>query len=269
MRASGRTDGPAWAEARMELAEKVAIQLCISLAEETGARMHVVHMSTGVGALLIEEAKTRGQRVTSETCPHYLVLTAAKAMTGRGAFAKIAPPLRSERDNALLWAGLASGAVDFVATDHAPYEIATEKAAPGMDIWTSFPGIPGVETMVPVLVSEGYNKGRIGLSRLVEILSGSAARHYGLYPKKGALEIGSDADITIIDTDREWVVDEKTQKSLCGYTPLHGMKLRGKVARTILRGRTIYNEGDFPIGAGAGHFVPRQTISSLPGRIIY
>jgi dihydropyrimidinase/allantoinase len=269
MMQSGRLDGPAWAEARMELAEKVAIELCISLSEYSGARMHVVHMSTGIGAILIGEAKKRGLRVTSETCPHYLTLTAAQAMTERGAFAKIAPPLRTAEDNRLLWAGLASGAVDFVATDHAPYQPSTEKNAPGMNIWTSFPGIPGVETMVPVLVSEGYNKGRLSLSRLVEVLSTAAARHYGLYPKKGALEPGSDADITIIDTERHWTVDEATQQSLCGYTPLHGLRLKGKVSRTILRGRTVYDEGQFPLGAGAGRFVPRQSIMELPRTITF
>lgn len=269
MRASGRMDGPAWAEARMELAEKVAIELCVSLAELTGARMHVVHMSTGIGALIIEDAKRRGLRVTAETCPHYLTLNAVDAMTEWGSFAKIAPPLRTPRDNQLLWAGLASGAVDFVATDHAPYEIATEKRAPGMDIWTSFPGIPGVETMVPVLVSEGYNKGRLSLSRLVEVLSSSAAKHYGLYPKKGAIEIGSDADFTIIDTEREWTVDAATQQSKCGYTPLHGMKLRGKVTGTVVRGNLVYDDGAFPKGPGYGRFVKRQTISELARKIAF
>ncbi len=269
MARTGRLDGPAWAEARMELAEKVAIELCISLAEYCGARMHIVHMSTGIGAILIGEAKKRGLRVSSETCPHYLTLTAIKAMTERGAFAKIAPPLRNEGDNQVLWEGLASGAVDFVATDHAPYQPSTEKSADGMNIWTSFPGIPGVETMVPILVSEGYNKGRLSLSRLVEVLSSSAAKHYGLYPKKGAIELGSDADITIIDTKRAWTVDEKKLQSLCGYTPQHGMTLKGKVVRTIVRGMTVYDEGIFPAGPGFGHFVPRQTISELTRNITF
>jgi dihydroorotase (multifunctional complex type) len=269
MRESGRLDGPAWAEARMELAEKVAIELCVSLAEHTGARMHVVHMSTGIGALIIEEGKKRGLRVTAETCPHYLTLTAEKAMTDWGSFAKIAPPLRGKRDNELLWAGLANGAVDFVATDHAPYEIATEKAAKGMDIWTSLPGIPGVETMVPVMVSEGYNKGRLSLSRLVEVLSTAAAKHYGFYPRKGSLEIGSDADFTIIDTDREWVVDKDLLQSKCGYTPFHGMRLRGRVSKTVVRGALVYDEGKFPAGPGVGHFVKRQAISELSRSISF
>ncbi len=197
----GRLDGPAWAEARLELAEKVAIELGISLAEFTGARLHIVHMSTGIGAVLVKNAKMRGLDVTSETCPHYLTINYQDAMSKYESFAKIAPPLRTVKDNEMLWEGVTDGSVDFIATDHAPYEISTEKCAEGMTIWNSFPGIPGVETMVPVIVSEGYNKGKISLSRMVEILCKNPAIHYGLYPKKGFMEIGSDADFTIIDLD--------------------------------------------------------------------
>lgn len=259
----GRMDGPAWAEARCEMAEKAAIQLCVDIAEDTGARMHVVHMSTGIGAELIEEAKLRGSTVTSETCPHYLTLNAKDAMTERGAFAKIAPPLRTKKDNDVLWEKLESGVVDFIATDHAPYEIATEKAAEDMNIWTSFPGIPGTETMVPVIVSEGYNKGRLSLHRLVEVLSTNAAIHYGLYPKKGALFVGSDADFTVLDLEKEWVIDEANIQCKAKYTPLHGMKLKGAVDRTIVRGTVVYENGKIVGKAGYGEYVRRQTISSL------
>lgn len=239
-----RMDGPAWAEARMELAEKVAIELGISFAEDTGARLHIVHMSTGIGAKLVGEAKKRGLNVTSESCPHYLTLNYQDAMTKFGALAKIAPPLRTKRDNEEQWEGIKNGSIDFIATDHAPYEIESEKARKGMNIWTAFPGIPGVETMVPVIVSEGYNKGRISLSKLVEILSTNAAKHYGLYPKKGAMHIGSDADFTIIDLNKKWTIDPKQQASMCGYTPLEGMELQGKVAKTIVRGHLVYKDVD-------------------------
>ena len=238
----GRMDGPAWAEARMELAEKVAIELGISFSEATGARLHIVHMSTGIGAKLVGEAKKRGLDVTSETCPHYLTLNYEESMTKYGPLAKIAPPLRTKKDNELLWEGLNNGSVDFIGTDHAPYEIESEKLKRGMNIWTAFPGIPGVETMVPILVSEGYNKGRISLSKLVEILSTNAAKHYGLYPKKGAMFIGSDADFTIIDLNKRWTVDPKTQASMCGYTPFERMELKGKVVKTIVRGHLVYED---------------------------
>jgi allantoinase len=270
LKAAGRLDGPAWAEARMILAEKAAIQLCISFSEETGARFHVVHMSTGIGAQLIREGKIRGLNVTSETCPHYLTLNAQEAMTKYGAFAKIAPPLRRREDNEILWKGLADGSVDFMATDHAPYSIEEEKDKAGMTIWTAFPGIPGTETMVPVTVSEGYNKGRLTLARLVEVLSTSAAVQYGLYPKKGALLVGADADFTVLDLNREWTVDQKKIQCLNKYTPLDGMRLKGKVVRTIVRGEDVFTEEKGVVAKpGFGKHVKRQTISSLPRTITF
>jgi allantoinase len=254
----GRTDGPAWAEARLAMAEKVAIEMCINFAEHTGARAHIVHMSTGAGALAIEAAKRRGLPVTAETCPHYLLLNARESMAEWGSFAKIAPPLRTPEDNAVLWEKLACGAVDFIATDHAPYAIDTEKAAPGMGIWDSFPGIPGVETMVPLLVSEGYNKGRLSLSRLVEVLSGRAARQYGLFPRKGSLSVGADADLTVIDPGCEWIIDKDAMVGKSHYSPFHGFRLKGKVIQTIVRGRVVYADGQLLSKPGYGQFIKRQ-----------
>ncbi|SET52655.1 allantoinase [Natronincola peptidivorans] len=266
----GRMDGPAWAEARLELAEKAAIQLGISFAEETGARLHIVHMSTGIGAKLVGEAKKKGLDVTSETCPHYLMLNYQDAMTEHQQYAKIAPPLRTKKDNVELWEGLQNGSVDFMGTDHAPYEIATEKEAEGVNIWTAFPGIPGVETLVPIIVSEGYNKGRLTLSKMVEVLSTNAAKQYGLYPKKGAMHIGSDADFTIIDLEKEWTIDQKKTYSMAKYNPLHGIKLKGKPVKTVVRGTLVYDDEIGIVGKeGFGQFVRRQNIQKLDRVIKY
>lgn len=266
----GRMDGPAWAEARMALAEKVAIELGISFAEEAGARLHIVHMSTGIGAKLVGEAKKKGLNVTAETCPHYLTLNYKDSMSEYKQFAKIAPPLRTKEDNEEQWKALKDGRIDFVATDHAPYEIPTEKEAEGMNIWNSFPGIPGVETMVPVIVSEGYNKERLSLSRLVEVLSTNPAKHYGLYPKKGAMFIGSDADFTIIDLNKEWTIDKDKMYTMAKYTPFHGYKLKGKPVKTIVRGKLVYDDELGVIGdKGYGEFIRRQSIQKLDKVIKY
>ncbi|WP_096435157.1 dihydroorotase [Alteribacter populi] len=267
----GRLDSPAWAEARNSLAEKVAIQLIISFAEATGARVHVVHMSTKEGVELVREAKKRGVQVTSETCPHYLMLNAEEAMTKFGTFAKIAPPLREKEDNVIHWEALEDGTIDFVGTDHAPYEIATEKKAPDSDVWNSFPGIPGVETMVPILVSEGLNKGRLSLSRFVEVTSRNAAIHYGIYPKKGAIEIGSDADFTIIDLEREYKIDQEKTYSMAKYNPLHDLELKGKPVQTIVRGKLVYDEDNGGIvgDAGYGEYVKRQSTQELDRTLKY
>ncbi len=275
---SGRTDGPAWSEARLELAEKAAIQLGIAFSEETECRFHVVHMSTGIGARLVGEAKRRGLAVTAEVCPHYLVLNAPEAMAIHGAMAKIAPPLRTGQDNVELWEGLANGSVDFVATDHAPYKVQAnrdldeqpvEKDAPGMTIWTAFPGIPGTETMVNILVSEGYNKGRLSLQRLVEVLSRNAAIHYGLFPKKGTIAIGADADLAIVDLKKAWKIDQAVSFMKNKYTPLHGLPLQGKVVKTVLRGQLVYDEkpsevqGRILVAPGYGQYVTRQSVQAL------
>lgn len=271
LKKEGRLDGPAWAEARMALAEKVAIELIISYAEATDARVHIVHMSTKEGVELVRDAKRRGVKVTAETCPHYLVLNAEESMSERGTFAKIAPPLREEIDNIVHWQALADGTIDFVGTDHAPYEIPTEKDAADSTIWNSFPGIPGVETMVQILISEGLNKGRLSLSRFVEVTSRNAAVHYGIYPKKGSMELGSDADFTVIDLEREYTIDEQKTESMAKYNPLHGMKLKGKPVQTIVRGKLVYDEDNGGIigDAGYGQYVKRQSIQRLDREIKY
>jgi allantoinase len=197
-----------------------------------------------------------------------LTLNAQESMTKYGSFAKIAPPLRGKEDNEAHWKGLADGTIDFVGTDHAPYEIATEKAAEDSNIWNSFPGIPGVQTMVPILVSEGLNKGRISLSRFVEVTSRNAAIHYGIYPKKGSLEIGSDADFTIIDLEKEHTIDQEDTYSMAKYNPLHGMKLKGMPVMTMIRGEMIYEDGKGIVGKpGYGQFTRRQSIQQLDRKL--
>ncbi len=264
LRAEGRLEPVAWAEARARIAERTAIQLVIEFSRLTGARAHIVHMSTRDGVELVRQAKAQGVNITAETCPHYLYLTAQDAMTRFGAFAKIAPPLRSQEDIDALWEGLADGSVDFMGTDHAPYVIATEKQAPGMDIWTSLPGIPAVETLVPFMVSEGLNKGRLSLSRFVQVLSRASAVHYGLYPKKGSLEVGADADVTIVDPQASWVVDPARMHTKSKYTPFEGVTLTGQVVKTIVRGQVVYERGrDVVAPRGSGQFVPRQRTQAL------
>lgn len=270
LKKEGRLDGPAWAEARKALAEKVAIELIVSYAEETGVRAHIVHMSTKEGAEVIRNAKKRGVKITAETCPHYLMLNAQESMTKYGTFAKIAPPLRGKEDNEVHWAALADGTIDFVGTDHAPYEIPTEKAAEDSTIWNSFPGIPGVDTNIPILISEGLNKGRLSLSRFVEVTSRNAAIHFGLYPKKGAMEIGSDADFTIIDLEKEGVIDQEKTYSMAKYNPLHGIKLKGMPVMTLVRGLVVYEDGKGVVGQpGYGEFTKRQAIQQLDRKLKY
>ncbi|MFD1360432.1 allantoinase AllB [Lentibacillus salinarum] len=267
----GRLDYPAWGDARNVIAEKTAIEMIITFAEATGARVHIVHLTSKDGVQLVRDAKKRGVKITAETCPHYLVLTGDEALEARGTFAKVAPPLREKEDNIVHWQGLADGTIDFVGTDHAPYEIETEKDAPDSDVWNSFPGFPGVEQMVPILVSEGLNKGRLSLSRFVEVTSRNAAIHKGIYPKKGSMELGSDADFTVIDLEREYTIDEKKTETMAKYSPFHGMKLKGKPIQTIVRGNVVFDEDNGGIvgEVGYGEFIKRQSIQRLDREIKY
>ena len=133
-----------------------------------------------------------------------------------------------------------------------------------MDIWTSLPGIPGVETLVPFMVSEGLNQGRLSLDQLVRVTSRHSAIHYGLYPKKGSAEVGADADFMVIDEAEEWSVDPQRLHSKAQYTPFQGLRLKGKVKQTILRGQVIYDDaGDVQVPPGTGQYVPRQSVQRL------
>jgi allantoinase len=251
----GRLDAVAWAEARGAIAEEVAIATSIRLAQEVGAHLHIVHLSSAAGARLVAEARGKGVSVTAETCPQYLLLNAAEHMPRFGSLAKISPPLRTPADNAELWKYLAEGVLDFVGTDHAP--LAQHEKFGDADIWTAYPGFPGVETLVPLMVSEGLNKGRLSLSRFVEVLSSNAAKLYGVFPRKGHIALGADADFTVIDRDEEWTFSAANSLSMAKYSPFDGWKMRGRPVMTIIRGHVVYDhaKGGLLGMPGFGQFV--------------
>lgn len=239
MRNAGRTDPAAWAEARLHLAEEQAIAYSIQAAEKAGCRLHIVHMSTAQGVRLVAAAKQRNLPITAETCPQYLLLTAEEALSTFASIAKCAPPLRTTADQASLWEGLRDGTVDFVATDHAPFDWDTEKCAG--DIWTAFSGFPGLETLLPALLTAGYHEGRLPLHRVQEILCEIPARQYGIFPKKGHLGIGADADFVVIDLNRPWIYSAKDNLSLAKYSPFDGRTFVGKPLQTWVRGKLVYD----------------------------
>lgn len=210
-------------------AEEVMVARDILLAELTGCRLHIAHVSTSGSVRLIREAKARGVRVTAETCPHYFTLT-EDAVRGYNTMAKMNPPLRTAEDVAAVKQGLKDGSIDAIATDHAPHAL-DEKAAE----FDSAPfGIVGLETALGLslgLVQEGV----LNHSDLIERLSLAPARILGL--KKGTLSVGADADITIIDPGMRWRVNASDFKSRSRNTPFEGWDLTGKAIMTIVRGR--------------------------------
>jgi len=253
-----RFDPLAWIEGRTYEAEPIAIFTCLKISEATHCPLHIVHLSTAEGARLIQEGKSAGIDVTAETCPQYLTLT-QDAIKKWGSIAKVAPPLRHQRDIDVLWNSLQDGTLDLMGTDHAPYEAETEKNQWQENIWLDCPGFPGTELMLPVMISEGLNKGKISLQRLVELVGENPAKRFGLYPRKGVLAPGADADYTVIDLDEEWTIDAKELQTKAKYSPLHGMKLKGKPVTTIVRGKIVYDSGQgFLVKPGYGQWIKRE-----------
>jgi dihydroorotase len=219
--------------ARPVESEISAVKKVLKLAKETGVRLHICHLSTKGGLELVYEAKREGVDVTCEATPHHLFLT-EKDMDRLGAYGKMNPPLRTQSDRMALWGGIISGAVDMVATDHAPHT-RNEKEK---DFWEAPSGVPGVETSLPLLLTQ-LAKGNIDLNVLVRIASTAPAKRLGLYPRKGIISTGSEADIVIVDPKYEWKLSDEYLLTKCNWSPFEGMSLKGMPIHTILRGEPV------------------------------
>ncbi len=217
---------------RPEIAELLAIESAVRIAREVVATLHIVHVTTAKGVVLI-----RGENLTCETAPHYLAFD-LDDFERIGSPLKVNPPIKSKPNKERLWELLADGEIDFVASDHAPSTI--QKKSTG-SIWTDYSGIPGSGTLLPFLFSEGYMARRLSLSRLTEITSGSAAKRYGIDNRKGSIEIGKDADFAIFDPQKKWFVDGAKFPSKGKITPFEGMTFLGQFEKTIVRGEIVYD----------------------------
>ncbi|MCR4433288.1 MAG: allantoinase AllB [Caldiserica bacterium] len=226
---------------RPAVSEHLAIACAVFLSQDTGARVHIVHVSTGMGVEIVAEAKNRGILITCETCPHYLLLT-SEDFHRLGTVIKTTPPVRERWDQEKLWEGLKYGVVDFVSTDHASCEYPREKEVD--DFFEAYAGIPGCQTMLPLIWEEGYVKGRLSLSRTLEVTGGKAARLYGLYPRKGSLEIGADADLVILNPNDPYTIRAQDFASKGKYTPFEGRRISTRIKKVMLRGKIIYSEED-------------------------
>ena len=253
----------AHATTRPVAVEREATHRAVSLAEIADIPVVIVHVSNGAAAEEIRRARARGMDVTAETCPQYLVLTAddLDGMDWEGAKFVCSPPPRDTAEQEACWRGLIDGTFQLYSSDHCPFRYQSEdgKLNPmGRKHFKHIPnGIPGVETRLPILFSEGVNKGRIDLNRFVALTSTNHAKTYGLYPRKGTIAVGSDADIAIWDPDQERVVAHDDLHDQSDYTPYEGMTLKGWPISVVLRGQVVMKDGEL-VGDKLGYHLLRR-----------
>lgn len=244
---AGQTTARAYMASRPVIAELEAIARAILLAEETGCALHIVHVSTGRGVELVAAARARGVDVSCETCPHYLVLTEDDLET-LGAVAKCAPPLRFAQEQAALWEYLTDGTLPLVASDHSP---APASMKGGQDFFKIWGGISGCQSLLQLLLTEGYHQRGLALQSITCASAEFAARRFALMPDKGCLAVGADADLVLIDLDNEFVLQADHLFYRHQHSPFIGRSLKGQIVRTVLRGTTVFLNGDIisePIG---------------------
>ena len=251
--AAGKTGWRFHGRSRPALAEQEAVQRVLFLARAAGCPVHICHCSTAVSVELVAAARAAGQAATCETCPQYLLLDSTVYDGAEPWRYILQPPLRDPSEPEKLWALVTAGAVDTLVTDHCDYTVAQKTA---VDDFTRTPGgLPGLETLLPLTYSSGVAAGRLSLPRMVDLLAANPARLWGLWPRKGALLVGADADIVVYDPAPAGVVAAERLHHVAGYTPYAGMSLKGQVRTTIVRGHIVYHEGHFR--GGKGQFVRR------------
>jgi dihydropyrimidinase len=247
-----RTDCRHHALTRPTHAEAAATRKAIEMARRAAAPLYIVHLSCAEALDAVAEAKSRGEPVYAETCPHYLTLTDelyADPDEAEAIKRVISPPLRSQADVDALWVGLRDGVLDVVGSDHVPDRADTEKAVPAPPFPEISNGGPGIETMLAVMYSAGVASRRIGLERLVDVLATTPARLFGL-PSKGAIEVGRDADLVLIDPDAQGTITQADLSHTSDYTPYEGMPVVGAIRHVLVRGR--------PPGDAPGRFLERH-----------
>jgi len=260
--AAGRTSLRDYALSRPLVAEVVATQRAVAIAEATGAPVYVVHLSSERALAVCAEAQSRGLPVYVETRPLYLHLTSESLAQPDGAKYVGQPPLRERTDVDALWAGIRQGVVQTVCTDHAPWSLRA-KLDPALSITRLRPGVENLQTMLPMLYSEGVRQGRISLSRFVEVTATNAARLFGLYPRKGVIAVGSDADIVVFDPERTRTVEAGMLKSNADYSVYEGRTVTGWPEITIRRGGVVFRDDEVVGPPGSGQLVWRERTMPL------
>lgn len=253
VRAAGRTDALASADARPAVAETTAVAQVLAIAAETGARVHLLHLSTPEAVALVRGARAGGVDASFELTAHHLLLD-RDDLARVGGLAVCSPPLREPAVRERLWETVAEGAADMVVTDHCPYD-AAGKLDPAVSPLDLPQGIQSLQEYLSLLHDEAVVRRGLSVAEWSALTSARPARRLGLYPRKGAIAVGSDADLVLFDPAAEQVVDPARQLSVSGWSPYAGRTVRGAVVRTIARGETVFADGALTGAPGRGRFL--------------
>ena len=261
VRASGRHDPGAWLASRPALAEARAVGQACAAASESRARLHVVHLSAAEALGAIGVARAAGADVSVETCPHYLVFDDADVLA-QGPLLKCAPPIRDAANREALWDAVLRGRVDLITSDHSPCP-AADKATGRDDIFAAWGGVAGVQSLLPAVFTEAGRRGGGMDARKVAAfvawrLAAKPAERFGLGGRKGKIAVGRDADVVLFDPALEWTLEPSVVQTRSGLTPYAGRQFVGRVTRTLVRGTTVYADGEFSAPPGHGRFVAAE-----------
>lgn len=250
---AGKKDLAAWEERSPDYVEAYDVNRVAYLSKLLNCCIYPVHISSGMGLDECRRAKDNGVNIIVETCPHYLTIDMHAPYPAE--LAKVNTPVRDKKTHNALWAGLKNGDIDCIGSDHVPcYK---KNVYVKGNIWKSLAGFPSFGFILPIMLSEGVNKGRISFPRLVEVMCRNTAKTFGLYPKKGDLRVGSDADLVIVDLKKERKLTYKTLPSDCDVSIYEGRQVKGWPVLTMLRGEVIWQDGK-NIGPPRGEYVPRK-----------
>ena len=243
----------AWSESRSPESEVKAIQTVSKFAKNSDCTLYFAHIGSMRALEQIQQERKNGTKIFVETCPHYLTLSYEKQ---DGYLAKVMPPIRTSSDVSSVWQAIMENQVDTIGTDHVANCL--EMKLVGEDVWSALAGFPSIGTALPIILSEGVNKDRISLDKLIKLTSVNAAKIFGMYPKKGSLEKGSDADITLIDLKKEMKVTSDLFGGFSDYLVYEGWNLKGWPVKTIVRGELVAEDFEVIGKPGFGKLVDRN-----------
>ncbi len=250
-----RQDVRVWHDSRPNFVEEECMYRCLFLAKVSSCPLYIVHITIKEGADIINKARAEGINVIAETCPQYLTHNSEEpvlVIKENPTFAVVNPPLRGKEDNERLWQAIKDGVIDCIGSDQA----AATKKLKGNDMWKAPMGLGNITQMIlPVMLSEGVNKNRISLEKVVEVCCQNPAKVFGLYPRKGTISVHSDADLVIIDLNKKVKFTPQMSPSLCDWNIYDGWEFKGWPVCTILRGKVIAEDGKVVVKPGTGRYI--------------